>query len=117
MAEGLDLKDDLSRFQIICKVPYPYLDQYTRSRMKLDPAWYRWRTALTLVQATGRSVRSKDDHAITYVADAEFERFISENMSCLPRWWIDAIRWPKNNSFNMKASGHKEIAGSVDPLF
>src|SRR5258708_3589332 len=37
MAEGLDLKDHLSRFQIVCKVPYPYLDQYTESRMKLDP--------------------------------------------------------------------------------
>jgi ATP-dependent DNA helicase DinG len=117
MAEGLDLKDDLSRFQIICKVPYPYLDQYTRSRMKLDPAWYRWRTALTLVQATGRSVRSKNDYAITYVADSQFERFITENMNCLPVWWMDAIRWPKSNSFTMKTSDPKGKAGSPDPLF
>ena len=25
MTEGVDLKGELSRFQIICKVPYPYL--------------------------------------------------------------------------------------------
>ena len=25
MAEGVDLKGDSSRFQIICKIPYPYL--------------------------------------------------------------------------------------------
>lgn len=95
MAEGLDLKDQLSRFQIICKVPYPFLDQYTRSRMKVDPAWYQWRTALTLVQATGRSVRSRQDYALTYVLDANFERFIGENKNYLPRWWLDAIDWPK----------------------
>jgi Rad3-related DNA helicase len=97
MAEGLDLKDDLSRFQIICKVPYPYLDHYTKSRITLDPAWYQWRTALTLVQATGRSVRSKTDYAVTYVLDADFERFIARNKSVLPRWWLDAIRWPKKD--------------------
>lgn len=96
MAEGLDLKDDLSRFQVICKVPYPYLDQYTQSRMKLDAAWYQWRTALTLVQATGRSVRSKDDYAITYIADTDFERFVGRNKNRLPRWWLDAVYWPKN---------------------
>jgi ATP-dependent DNA helicase DinG len=95
MAEGLDLKGDLSRFQIICKVPYPFLDHYTQARIRQDPAWYQWRTALTLLQATGRSVRSKDDHAITYVTDTEFERFVVRNQTFIPRWWLDAIRWPK----------------------
>jgi ATP-dependent DNA helicase DinG len=114
MAEGLDLKGELSRFQIICKVPYPFLDQYTRSRMRVDPTWYRWRTALTLVQATGRSVRAKDDYAITYVADTEFERFISENMSCLPKWWLEAVRWPKSDT---KRSERGRERGSQGPLF
>jgi Rad3-related DNA helicase len=98
MSEGLDLKDDLSRFQVICKIPYPYLDEYTKSRMKLDPAWYQWRTALTLVQATGRSVRSSSDYAITYILDADFARFIAKNRKCLPRWWLDAIELRKNDS-------------------
>jgi ATP-dependent DNA helicase DinG len=95
MAEGLDLKDHLSRFQIVCKVPYPYLDEYTKSRMKLDPDWYQWRTAVTLVQATGRSVRSKEDYAVTYILDSDFVRFVAQNKNSLPRWWIYAIRWPK----------------------
>jgi ATP-dependent DNA helicase DinG len=95
MAEGLDLKDDLSRFQIICKVPYPVLDHYTEARIELDPGWYQWRTALTIVQATGRSVRSKEDYAVTYVTDKGFERFVAKNKHLLPRWWLDAIRWPK----------------------
>jgi hypothetical protein len=29
LAEGVDLKGDLARFQIVCKVPYPRLDAYT----------------------------------------------------------------------------------------
>lgn len=35
--EGVDLKDDLARFQIVCKVPYRRLDAYTRARSAL--AW------------------------------------------------------------------------------
>jgi Helicase C-terminal domain len=66
--------------------------------MKLDPAWYQWRTALTLVQATGRSVRSSSDYAITYILDADFARFIAKNRKCLPRWWLDAIELRKNDS-------------------
>jgi len=95
MTEGLDLKDDLSRFQIICKVPFPPLDDYNKARMNSDPAWYQWRTALTLVQATGRSVRSNTDYAATYVLDSDFERFVAKNKNSLPGWWLAAIRWPK----------------------
>jgi Rad3-related DNA helicase len=107
MAEGLDLKDDLARFQVICKVPYPYLDHYTQARIKQDSAWYQWRTSLTLVQATGRSVRSKDDHAITYVTDTEFERFIAKNKNSFPRWWLDAIRWPRRDVRSKDRSDYK----------
>ena len=93
MTEGLDLKDDLSRFQIICKVPYPALDPYTRARMNRDKQWYQWQTALKLVQATGRSIRSKTDRASTYVLDADFSTFIMQNNRTLPKYWLDAIIW------------------------
>jgi Rad3-related DNA helicase len=94
MTEGLDLKEDLSRFQILVKVPFPYLDPYVRARMQRDPAWYQWLTGLTLVQATGRSVRSKTDKAHTYILDSGFGDFISRNERNLPKWWIDSIIWP-----------------------
>jgi ATP-dependent DNA helicase DinG len=93
MTEGLDLKEDLSRFQIIAKVPYPALDPYTKARMDRDPDWYQWQTALTMIQATGRSVRSKTDKAHTWILDEGFTKFIGQNESKLPKWWTDSIEF------------------------
>ena len=54
---GLDLKDELSRFQIITKVPYPNKsDRWTNAKRNMDTEWYYWQTALKLIQAYGRSV-------------------------------------------------------------
>jgi ATP-dependent DNA helicase DinG len=89
---GIDLKNDLSRFQIIVKVPYPNLnDRWIAVKMRKDQAWYEWKTALWFVQACGRSIRSKEDHAKTYLLDSLFERFIGEYRSKLPKWFRDAI--------------------------
>ena len=68
---GVDLKDNLSRFQIIVKVPYADLTDRKVSVMKQrDPNWYTWNAILKLVQAYGRSIRSKDDFAHTYILDS-----------------------------------------------
>ncbi|MGB8936329.1 MAG: helicase C-terminal domain-containing protein, partial [Candidatus Nitrosopolaris sp.] len=40
---GLDLKDDLSRFQIITKVPYPSIgDRWINEKRKTNGQWYTW---------------------------------------------------------------------------
>jgi Rad3-related DNA helicase len=89
---GLDLKDDLSRFQIITKVPYPDMnDRWISAKMKANEEWYRWQTALRLVQAYGRSIRSKDDWAKTYVLDSMFNTFVNKNRHMLPQWFLSAI--------------------------
>jgi Helicase C-terminal domain len=76
MTEGLDLHDDLSRFQVVVKVPYPnFTDPYIAARKRLDRDWYLWQTAMRLIQATGRSVRSQEDFAETYIVDQDFEDF------------------------------------------
>lgn len=93
MTEGLDLKDNLSRFQVITKVPYPFLDPYTRERMSRDPKWYQLQTALTMVQATGRSVRSATDWATTVILDSAFEQFLSRNQHILPEWWKESLEF------------------------
>lgn len=93
MTEGLDLKEDLSRFQIILKVPYPYLDPYVLARKDRDSSWYAWQTALTLVQATGRSVRSATDKAHTWILDEAFQYFLLRNENMFPQWWKDSIQF------------------------
>ena len=90
---GLDLKGDLSRFQIITKVPYPNKgDRWINAKRDLDEDWYYWQTALKLAQAYGRSIRSKEDWAKTYILDSAFSYFLNKNKSILPDWFIQAIR-------------------------
>lgn len=61
MTEGFDFRDDLARWQIIAKVPYPYLGDLQVARKKeLDPAWYSQQAASTIIQACGRIVRCVD---------------------------------------------------------
>jgi ATP-dependent DNA helicase DinG len=89
---GVDLKDYLSRFQIIVKVPYPDLTDRKISAMKeRDPNWYTWNTILRLVQAYGRSIRSKDDFANTYILDSSISYLIRNASEMLPKWFSDAI--------------------------
>ena len=93
MHEGLDLIDALSRFQIICKVPFPnqYEDKQLAARMEVDPQFYQWLTALKLVQSTGRSIRSEEDWAHTYIVDESFGWWYERNKSMLPAWFKEAV--------------------------
>jgi Rad3-related DNA helicase len=95
MTEGLDLAGDLARWQVICKLPFPYLgDPQVAARRAEDPGWYEWRTCLTIVQAYGRAVRSEDDHAVTYLLDADAPAFLKRQRHRLPPWFLEAVRWP-----------------------
>jgi ATP-dependent DNA helicase DinG len=90
---GLDLKGELSRFQIITKVPYPNKnDRWINAKSNLDEDWYYWQTALKLVQASGRSIRSKEDWAKTYILDSAFGYFVNKNRDILPDWFMQAVR-------------------------
>lgn len=83
--EGLDLKDDTSRFQVFFKVPYPSLNSpHIKAKMQYMPDWYDWKTSVSFLQGVGRSVRSKEDWAVTYVLDACFRSLISKP-GCIPK--------------------------------
>jgi len=89
---GVDLKDDLSRFQVIVKVPYPDLTDKRIAKMKeRDQKWYTWNTVLRLVQAYGRSVRSKDDYATTYILDSSISFLLKSAQDLVPKWFTEAI--------------------------
>ena len=54
--------------------------------------WYPLQTAKTIVQAVGRSVRSDEDHAVTYILDSDWSYFFSRNKEFFPKGFKDAIK-------------------------
>lgn len=79
LTEGLDLKDDLARFCILAKVPYPMLDEYNSKKMKLIEGWYQWKTVTSILQALGRPIRHREDWAYTYLLDSCFDLVFKYN--------------------------------------
>ena len=58
----------------------------------MDPNWYTWNTVLRLVQSYGRSVRSSEDHATTYILDSSITYLLKIGQELVPRWFREAIK-------------------------
>lgn len=94
MYEGIDLPDDLGRWQVIAKVPWKSLgDPAIKYKAEQDPDWYRWQTLKDLIQACGRICRHEEDYGITYVLDASARRLIQQSSHLVPGWFNDALVW------------------------
>lgn len=91
--DGVDLKDDMCRWQVLLKVPYPYAGD-SRVSFKLDERnawdWYYESTALKLIQSVGRGVRSREDYCTYYVLDRCFNDVMDR--ASVPTWFTDAIQ-------------------------
>jgi Rad3-related DNA helicase len=93
--EGVDLKDDLSRFQIIAKVPYPNLsEKRTKIKMQKFPLWYKSQTLVKLLQGFGRSIRNEEDWAATYVLDEAANDLLYQCKSMVPKAYYDVLGFP-----------------------
>ena len=90
--EGVDLKGDLSRFQIIAKVPYPnYTERRVKVKMEKFPLWYTSQTLTKVLQGFGRSIRSHDDWAKTYVLDTAINNVFFKGQSMIPKAYYDVL--------------------------
>lgn len=93
LTEGLSLDDDLAKFSVMCKVPYLSLgDAWVKERLNCSQTWYDARALITILQASGRAIRSETDSAVTYLLDSDFINFINKNKSLFPKWWIDGLQ-------------------------
>lgn len=93
MMTGVDLANNLSRFQIILKVPYPNLSSNKiKNRQKSKPEYYTLKTLNDIIQAYGRSVRNINDYADTYILDENFSDLLKYNSHMMPKYFIDAIK-------------------------
>ena len=89
---GIDLKDDLARFQIIIKLPFlPLGSKRIKKMFELDKVWYENKMLNAIVQACGRATRSKDDHSVTYILDGNFINVLRNAKNKLPKYFIDRI--------------------------
>ena len=90
--EGVDLKEDMSRFQIVAKAPYPMLSE-TRTKIKMQkyPLWYKAQAIMKLLQGFGRSIRDYGDWADTYVLDSAAHELLLMNRKMVPHAYHDII--------------------------
>ena len=90
MSHGVDLKDDLARFQIIIKAPYlPTKDKRIERLMKDDFNWYSNKMLCSVIQSCGRGIRSKKDYCRTYILDGAIVESVINNIHKLPKYFID----------------------------
>lgn len=91
---GVDLPQEQCSFIIICKVPYIGLsDPQVKARMKLPGGqrWYLIKALQTVIQMSGRGVRSPMDKCDTYILDHQFSRLLRQTGAWIPAWWRAAI--------------------------
>ena len=90
MYEGVDLKDDLGRFQIITKVPFKSLANPSyRFLAQNNPEQYIWLTSRDLLQASGRICRTPTDTGTTFILDSDIDLWYSRarEYNQVPSWF------------------------------
>jgi Rad3-related DNA helicase len=97
MNEGLDLRDELCRTQILAKMPWPDLgDPWVKARIaSMGDGWMHREVARSITQAYGRAIRSEQDWANFVVLDQGFEGFYKRDKDLFPGWFREAVGLPK----------------------
>ena len=91
--EGLDLKGEMSRFQIFLKVPYPNIaDPFIKAKLDESQLWYNYKTFIQIMQGIGRSIRSETDWAVTYMIDASFFDFYAKNKAMFTECFNNRVK-------------------------
>lgn len=100
-AEGLDLKGDWCRLNLVPKLSFPdRSDEALKKRVALEGGdeWYDLETLKVLIQQIGRSTRSEDDWSIAIIGDPNFSRLFNSRKSALPQYFTEAIDWTGGTS-------------------
>jgi Rad3-related DNA helicase len=91
MSEGIDLPEDAARFQVICKVMFPYLgDDVNKWRCHNSPRLYNYDAVKMIIQQSGRICRGPTDKGVTYMLDSNFLYLESKTPQEWPMWFKKA---------------------------
>lgn len=113
MDRGVDLPGDDCRVQIVAKIPFGNLgDKQVIARMHSQGGeeWYAINSLRSLMQMTGRGVRSMDDYCETYILDAGFDNLWRSVKNFTPEWWVDAMDRKMNARYWQKLFFQQEQA-------
>ena len=95
LERGIDLPEDACRHIIVPKIPFPNLgDKQVAARLysRGGQVWYQVKTIRSLVQMTGRGMRSESDSCSSYILDQQFQSMIwNRARHLLPKWWVEAL--------------------------
>lgn len=92
MMEGIDMPDDLLRWQVIPKTPFADLgDPVVAARAHDNRQWYTQDAIAKMIQAAGRGVRHKEDRCSTWILDTNALWLYSRNAAWWPRNIRDAV--------------------------
>ena len=93
-SQGVDFKEDRARFQIIIRVPYANTsDPFINYQVENDFSWYNYQALKVFGQQLGRINRSEEDYGVTFCLDSRFNKFITKNLSKIPKWVQNAFVW------------------------
>lgn len=92
MYEGVSLNDDLARWQILLKVPWPSLaEPAIKWKAENDEEWYLNHTVRDISQMYGRVCRHEGDVGSTIIWDSSFKRLQSRAEYLFPPWFKEAL--------------------------
>lgn len=93
--EGLDLKDDKCRVNIIVKIPYANLANNVVQKQKGQQSGdkrFDEHAMKHVIQAAGRSTRSETDFSTTYILDPSFSA-LYKRIEAIPAYFAESIVW------------------------
>lgn len=98
MSEGLNLKDDLARYQVYMKIGYPSMaDKRVAKRLELNHrVWYAMQAIEDLEQSSGRATRSVDDWSKLYIFDSSFSDLYVRYNRYFKKWFKDRLVFIQN---------------------
>ena len=95
-AEGIDLKDDFARRNVIVKLQWPNRgDEFVKKRMSLidGESWYALQMFKTTIQQAGRTTRNEKDYSEIYILDKNFVTSFKKYHKELPAYFKESIIW------------------------
>lgn len=90
---GWDFPEEDCRWQIIAKIPMPDSRvPIVKARQERDPEYGPYLAMRSLVQASGRGMRSSTDWCITFIVDDHAGWFLQKYRNMAPNWFHRAFR-------------------------